>query len=203
MIARRPVLAGLFGLLAGGCTEILPGQGPAPNLYTLSPKNIFGGDLPTVKWQLAVEEPIASGGIDTQRIALANHPLETQYFAEARWTERAPQMVQTLMVESFENTGRIVAVGRQALSIRADYELKTDLREFQAEYFDGAKVPTAHVRLNAKLVRHPRRDIVASQTFETKVPAASNDMLAIVAAFDEALGKVLRRLVEWTLTTVQ
>jgi len=200
MIARRAVL---LGLLAGGCTELLPGQGPLPNLYTLSPKSTFSADLPVVKWQLAVEEPIASGGIDTQKIALANHPLETQYFADARWTERAPQMVQTLMVESFESSRRIVAVGRQALSIRADYELKTDLREFQAEYFGGAKVPTAHVRLNAKLVRYPRREIVAGQTFEEKVPAASNEMLAIVEAFDDALGKVLRRLVEWTLTTAQ
>ena len=203
MTARRPVLVGLLGLLAAGCTEILPGQGPLPSLYTLTPKNSFSDNLPTVKVQLAIEEPIASGGIDTQKIALANHPLETQYYADARWTERAPQMVQTLMVESFENSHRIVAVGRQALSIRADYELKTDLREFQAEYFDGAKVPTAHVRINAKLVRYPKREIVASQTFEAKIPSASNDMLAIAAAFDEALGKVLRRLVEWTLTTVQ
>lgn len=199
MIARRGIL---IGLLAAGCADVIPGRGPLPNLYNLSPKNTFAADLPMVKWQLAVEEPIASGGLDTQQIALAKHPLETEYFAEVRWTERAPLMVQTLMVESFENSGRIVAVGRQALSIRADYELKTDLREFQAEYFDGAKTPVAHVRLNAKLVKHPRREIIASRTFESKELAASNEMRAIVAAFDDALGKVLRRLVEWTLTTV-
>ena len=39
-------------------------------------------------------------------------------------------MVQTLLVESFENTGKIVAVARKATDIRADYVLKTDLREF-------------------------------------------------------------------------
>jgi cholesterol transport system auxiliary component len=196
MIRRRSLL---LALLVGGCADVLPGRGPLPNLYVLSPKTVFAPDLPAVKWQLAIEEPIASGGLDTQQIALANHPLETQYYAQARWTERAPQMVQTLMVESFENSGRILAVGRQALSIRADYQLQSDLREFQAEYFDGAKVPTVHVRLNAKLVKHPRREIVASQTFEVKEPASSNEMLAIISAFDEALGKVLRRLVEWTL----
>jgi cholesterol transport system auxiliary component len=198
MIRRRSLL---LALLAGGCTELLPGRGPLPNLYVLSPKSSFAPDLPTVKWQLAVEEPIASGGLDTQQIALANHPLEIEYFAQARWTERAPQMVQTLMVESFENSKRIVAVGRQALSIRADYTLQTDLREFQAEYFGGAKSPMAHVRLNTKLIKHPRREIVASQGFAEKVPAASNEMRAIIAAFDDALGKVLRRLVEWTLVT--
>ena len=197
-LGRRGVL---LGLLTSGCVvDALPGRGPQPQLYVLSPKNTFANDLPTVKWQLAVEEPVASGGLDTQKIALAKHPLETEYFAEVRWTERAPAMVQTLIVESFENSGRIMAVARQALSIRADYELKADLREFQAEYFNGAKVPTAHVRLNAKLVRHPRREIVAAQGFDVRVPAQSNEMLAIVAAFDEALGKVLRRLVEWTLT---
>jgi cholesterol transport system auxiliary component len=196
MIRRRSLLV---AFLVGGCADVLPGRGPLPHLYVLSPKTTFAPDLPAVRWQLAIEEPIASSGLDTQQIALANHPLETQYFAQARWTERAPQMVQTLMVETFENSGRILAVGRQALTIRADYQLQTDLREFQAEYFNGAKTPVAHVRLNAKLVKHPRREIVASRTFEERIPATSNEMLAIVAAFDDALGRVLKRLVEWTL----
>jgi len=181
----------------------LPGQGPPADVYTLTPKSTFAADLPRVDWQLVVEEPQAAGGIDTQRIALGKSPTHLDYFASARWTERAPLMVQTLMVESFENTGRIVAVGREAVGLRSDFSLRTDLREFQAEYYDTQGLPRIRVRLNAKIVKQPRRAIIASKTFEQVVEAQGTDMSDVVAAFDDALGKVLKHAVEWTLRTAR
>ena len=133
------------------------------------------------------------------RIALRATPTELKYFARASWTERAPRMVQTLLVESFENSRAIVAVGRKAVGLRSDYNLKTDMREFQAEYFDADGIPTVRVRLNAKLVKQPLRAIVASKTFEATKKAEGKSIQQIIQAFDKALGKVLRRTVEWTL----
>ena len=196
--------AALALFLAAGltaCGQFIPGTGPAPNLYNLTPKSTFRPDLPKVDWQLVVEEPLAAGGLDTNRIALRPSATELKYFGGVRWVERAPRMVQTLLVESFENTGKIVAVGRQAIGLRSDFNLKSELREFQAEYIGGRSVPVIRVRLNAKIVRQPRLVIIASRNFERAVPAADNSMPAIVAAFDKALDKVLRQLVEWTLLT--
>ena len=192
----------LGGALAG-CGGLLPDPGPLPTLYTLTPKSTFREDLPTVEWQLVVEEPRAAGALATQSIAIRTDPVELQYFAGARWTERAPTLIQTLLVESFENTGKIVAVGREAIGLRSDYNLRSDLREFQAEYDDPDSPPLIRVRINAKLIRQPRREIVASQTFEFTARAADNGTRAAIVAFDEALGKVLRRVVEWTLTTME
>ena len=146
-----------------------------------------------------VDEPLASGGLNIDRIALRHSPTELKYFARARWTERAPRMVQTLMVESFENSGAIVAVGRKAIGLRSDYNLITELREFQAEYFESDGVPTVRVRLNAKLVKQPRRAIVASRTFESTIKSEGKAMRHVIRAFDQALGKVLRHTVEWTI----
>jgi cholesterol transport system auxiliary component len=109
-------------------------------------------------------------------------------------------MVQTLIVESFENSRRIVAVGRDVVSLRADFVLSTELREFQAEYFDEPS-PRAHVGIIARLVQLPRRAIIGTESFDSSIPAQADTVDAIVAAFDEALGKVLRRLVLWTLKT--
>ena len=124
-------------VLLSGCGGIIP-LGPAPNLYNLTPKNTFPEDLPLVEQQVVVEEPLAAGGLDSNRIALRPSTTELKYFANARWTERAPKMVQTLLVESLENSGSLAAVGRQAIGLRSDYNIKTELREFQAEYFDTA-----------------------------------------------------------------
>jgi cholesterol transport system auxiliary component len=57
------------------------------------------------------------------------------------------------------------------------------------------------VHINAKLVRMPQRTIIASNSVEHIVPAGADDIDQIIQAFDEALGKVLKGIVEWTLIT--
>lgn len=193
------VALGLALLGAAAACGFIPGTGPPPDIYTLTPKSTFDPNLPGVAWQLVVEEPQAAAGINTTRIALSKSPTRIAYFASARWSARAPQMVQTLLVESFENTQKIVAVGREAIGLRSDFNLRTDLREFQAEYYDAGAAPRVRVRLNAKIVRQPRRDIIASRTFEEIITADGAGMNDIVVAFDDALGKVLKHVVEWTL----
>lgn len=199
---RRFLRLSLVGLGAAALPSCgLPALRTPPQLYTLTPKSTFGGELPLVEWQLLVEPPAAAAGLDSLRIALQSTPLKLDYFADVAWTDRAPQMVQTLIVESFENSDRIVSVGRESIGLRANYILKTELREFQAEYVENglSAPPVVRVRMNAKLVEIPRRTIIAGDNFESATLAAGNTLDDIVLAFDDALGKVLRRLVEWTL----
>jgi cholesterol transport system auxiliary component len=206
MTTPRLCLAGalgffiVFGLSA--CSGIIPGTGEPLRLYTLTPKSTYTGILPKVDWQLVIETPVAPSGLNTNRIALARSPITLDYYAGATWTDSAPQLVQTLLIESFENTGRIVAVGRESVGLKPDYVLKLELREFQAEYEDPKAPPTVHVRIIAKLVRMPAREIVASHTAEQKQAATANTLDAVVDAFDTALGPVLKQIVQWTMTAV-
>ncbi|HLB81142.1 MAG TPA: ABC-type transport auxiliary lipoprotein family protein [Dongiaceae bacterium] len=200
--ATARLAAALVGVLlgVGGCT-VLPEVGKPLDLYTLTPKTTFEGPLPKVDWQLVVEMPLAAAGLDTSRIAIARTPFRLDYYAGAVWTENAPAMVQTLMIESFESTHRIVAVGREAIGLRPDYILKTDLREFQAVYYDSdGPGPTVLVRMNAKLVQMPERRIIAARTVEREVEAESSRLADIITAFDTALGRVLKEIVVFTLT---
>ena len=187
----------LAGVL-GACAK-LPGQGPPPRLFELSPKSTYPEGLPTVDWQLIIEPPTSPAGLDTTRISLKRSAREQEYYARARWTDISTTLVQTLIVESFENSGKIIAVGRESLGLRADFVLKTELREFQALYLGAT--PEAHVKIGAKLVKMPERAIVGSESFEARIPATQDNIEAVVDAFDEALGKVLRRLIPWTLVT--
>ncbi len=215
-MARRKVrgasaVAALMLALVAGCGVQLPGTGERAQLYVLTPKSTYPADLPKVDWQLLVEKTVSPAGLDTPRIAVAYSPIELDYFARSNWTDRAPEMVLRLLVESFENSGKIIAVGRDSVGLRSNLVLKTELREFQAEYERGTassqsgasgsgKAPKVRARIAAKLVKMPQRVIVASATFEHVVPAERNNMEAIVGAFDEALGKVLKHIVVWTLT---
>lgn len=202
-IGRRRATLGLAATLAvGGCQGLLPGPQKPLRIYTLTPKTTYPEALPKVGWQLVVELPVAPAGINTNRIALTRTLTTIDYYADASWTDSAPEMVQNLLVESFETTGRILAVGRESVGLRADYVLKTELREFQAEYKSPDATPRAHVRLIGKLVRMPQREIVATTTAEEFAPASANTLNDVVDAFDEALGVVLKRMVVWALTAV-
>lgn len=198
MRAKRSATAILLALSLSSCALPDIGSGPPPDLYVLSPKSTFPEGLPVVDWQLVVEEPSTAKGIDTDRIAIAPHPLEVKYLAGSRWADRAPRMIQQLMIQSFENSQKIVSVGRQSIGLRSDFVLKTELREFQAETTaDGGM--QVRVRLNLKLVRQAVGMIVASESFEAIKPAASENVPDIVQAFDDAVGAVFKRAVAWTL----
>lgn len=200
---RRLIAAALaLPLATAGCSNILPGQGPPVSLYRLSPKSSFTGGLPKVDWQLVLETPTSDASLSTTRVALQRDPMQIEYYARAGWVDRAPDMLQTLMLESFENSGRIVAVGRENIGLRSDFILKTDLREFQAIYFEGTP-PKVLVAFNLKLVKMPQRTIIGTVKLEQDALAASDTVDAVISAYDRALGKVLKKTVEWVLVTGQ
>lgn len=206
--ARRTLLAGLgagAALALTGCADVnfLPGQRQDPNFYRLTPKSTFDTGLPTVSWQLVVETPTANAGLSQLRIALMRNPVQIEYYARANWTDRVPQMLQTLMLESFDNSGHIVSVGRELIGLRADFLLRIEIREFQAEYFHEDPRPHAHIGFSARLIAMPRREIVGNQGFNALVPAEADRIDDIITSFDVALGDVLKDLVGWTLKTGQ
>jgi cholesterol transport system auxiliary component len=198
MILRLAVFAAAAALLAG--CQLIDAATEPTDLYTVTPKSSFDADMPAVFWQLAVEVPAAAANLNTGRIAIAMTPTSTDYYAKSAWTDRAPLMVQTRIVDSFENTRKIVAVARESIALRANYVLQPDLRNFEALYYYG-EPPIVRVRIIAKLVRMPDRQIIAVASFESCVRARADKIPKVVEAFDQALGGVIKRLVSWTLRT--
>jgi cholesterol transport system auxiliary component len=194
---RVAAIAGCLTL--GACAAALQFATPdPPRLYELTPKSTFADGLPTVSSRLSVEVPTATAGLNSARIALRPTPTTLEYYAGASWIDVVPVMVQNLLLESLDNTGKIDVLGREVVGVRADLALLIHVREFQAEY-EGAGPPEVRVRLQARLIRLPRRTSLAATSEEFVVRAKNTSLPAIVTAFDEAFGKALKRLTEWTL----
>jgi cholesterol transport system auxiliary component len=182
----------------GGCAAIEIATREPPQLYSLTPKSSFAPDLPEVDTRLTVEVPTATGGLNTPRIAVKPNPTMLEYYAGGAWVDVLPVMVQTLLLESLDNSGSIDVLGREVVGVRANYALLTHIREFQAEY-EGDGPPQVRVRLQARLVQLPRRTSVSATSIEATIRADNTSLPAIVRAFDDAFGKVTKRLVEWTI----
>jgi cholesterol transport system auxiliary component len=199
-LGRLIVLAPVTALFA--CTSIIPGTGQPPQLYVLTRKTTFPTNLPMVAQQLLVDVPFAPAQIDTTRVALSRSPTTIDYFANAAWGDRAPLMVQALLIESFETTRKIVGVSRDEAGLRADYILMPELRRFEAVYAPSGVLdapPTVFTQLLVRLVRMPDRTIVGETIAERRETAARNSMEIIVEAYNDALGGVMKDIVTWTL----
>jgi cholesterol transport system auxiliary component len=195
-------LALVLLLAATGCSSLIPGADrQPPRLYEPSPKTTFATDLPTIRHQIIVETPQAAAGLNTAKIAIKEKRHTLDYYARVEWTDVAPRLVQTMVLKSFENTRKVLAVGREGSGLRADYIVKIDLRNFQAELYDG-DVPEANVEFIAKLVRMPDREIVADFAYQRKWKAKSKDLDDVIDAFNESLGGVMKRIVEWAIREI-
>lgn len=192
--------------LTSGCSGLaqLSSATTPTELFTLTPKSTFSPSLPQLNEQIVVLEPTATAAVDTDRIAVQPTPLQVQYLPGAGWVDRAPVIVQTLLIESFENTGRVPAVGNSAIGLRADYIVVPNIREFQGKVMadqDGAPL-VVDVRLNIKLLDADFDRIIGSNSFEAKVTSASDAPRDVAQAFDEALGRTMRNAVEWSIRQI-
>src|ERR1700736_6872171 len=122
-----------MALLPVGCASLL-GLAPSPHLYRVTPKSTCPASRPHLPTQILVDVPLAPAGIDSPRIALSRSAVSIDYFADSEWTERVPLLVQTALLESFENSGAIAAIDRESIGLRAEFILKTAIRNFEGLY---------------------------------------------------------------------
>ena len=195
--SRFIALAALISLLAG-CG--LLSDAPQRQLYRTTPAFAFPAGLPHVGAQLLVAAPTAPAGLDTRRIALSRTPVSLDYYAAAEWTDRAPFLVQDALVEGFEKSAAMPAVGPDRGGLRADYVLDGAIEDFAASYDSPDGAPLVRVSLTARLVRMPERKIVAHTAVKREERAAANALPDIVPAFDAALGGASQEIVTWTVT---
>lgn len=197
---RRPSLLALsitIGVVLTGCGGIFSDT-PRRPLYQLKPAVVFSSPVRHVSAQLLLALPNAPAGLDTNRVALSRAPMSLDYFADAEWTDSAPLVVQAALLDGFEKSGAVPAVGRDTAGLRADYILETDLRDFTAAYDSPNGPPRVTVAFSLKLIKIPDRKILAQRSIIRQQPAAGNKIPDIVEAFNAALGSAVEEAVRWT-----
>ena len=197
-INRRGLFVGASALLVAGCSDIV-GPLPAPKLYVLKPKLSDALPGPKVNWALSIANPTATSGLSSDRIALLRPPASLDYYADAAWADPLPSLLQSVLVEAFEASGRMPAASRDSDGAQSDYILNLDVRDFEARYDQGEGAPLGVVRLGVRLVESRSRKVAGYSTFAKEVRASANAINAAVEALNAALSGVLVDLVPWVL----
>lgn len=194
-LARR---ASAFVLLLslGACALANVADGPAPRLFTLTAAHPAPASGAATGAQIIVGELSAPAVIDTARIVQQASANELKYYADARWADRAPRLIQNLMVESLENSGRFASVTARDADLRGNYELVGDIRQFAVDVSD-ASAPAVRIELYVRLVRDDERTILAAKSFSATVPVVGSGIVPIVAAYDAGLRQTLGDIAVW------
>ena len=196
MIRMRICLPLALALVLGACSSLTGKREP---FTVYSPRYTPPADAAKaspVQWQLTIDTPLASDALDTSRMLVMPSPGALETYKGGRWADTMPLMLRALLIQAFQDSGRIEGIGATASGLHADFSLAVDLHDFETQYRDGA--PHAVIRLNAKLTDLSVNRVRAARMFEADVPAAGGQAADAAAAFQGALDQMLAQMVAWT-----
>lgn len=199
----RVLMLCLLSLCLAACISLGNDKGTGVTVY--SPQIIVSTkpEWPMAAWSLAINRPIASEILDSPRIAVRSQPGTLQVYQGAVWSDPAPVLMQSALVQAFEDSGKIAAVGRQNEGVRGNLSLLLDMRQFEAVYGDRAQPPSVVIAIQAKLFGNPGGRVLAAKTFRVAIPAKTEKIPEVMNAFDVAMTQVITDIVGWTLITGQ
>jgi cholesterol transport system auxiliary component len=188
--SRRSVLAMTVASAAlplAGC-----GGGPAPTTFDLSApreglRRSGGG-----RNAIVVSEPTTVSTLDSERIVVRAANAELTYLPRAQWSDRLPRLVQTRLIQTFENSGR-AAVGRPGDRLAGTYQLLLDIRSFEIR----ETTRDAFVELAVKLVNASNGAVSNARLFTASAAVGAIDGPGASQALDRALGRVLADITAW------
>src|SRR5258707_9422649 len=109
----------VMALSLAACAKMFTSD-PRP-LYRLTAPTDFASGLPPTSAQIVIALPYAPEGLEPRRIAVVRATNGIDYLADGDWADRTPAMIRALLVEAFENSKSVGAVGPDSLDLRADF----------------------------------------------------------------------------------
>jgi len=167
----------------GGATYVLRSTLPQQSGYSSS--------APT----LLVSPMRAHPGFDTPRMAYRREPNQIAYYANNRWVEAPARMLTPLVTQALEASSAFGAVVQAPGAVHATLRLDTELVNLSQDF--SLQPSTMHLVLRAQLVDTNTQSILASQLFEARAKASTEDARGGVEAANQLLPDVLSQLSRW------
>ena len=180
----------------GAALAVASCGGAPPETFDLSAASVPGAHR--LRAQIAIREPVASLDLDGQRILVRTGPETVAYLSGAQWSDRLPTLIQTRLVQTFENAHLLQSGARAGGGVAADYSLELDIRAFELD----AKAVQADVDIAAKIVSNTGGRVVAARIFKMQVPAGGTSGAQASAALNTALSAVMTQIVAFVSAAI-
>ncbi|MGY5807496.1 ABC-type transport auxiliary lipoprotein family protein [Rhizobium sp. LEGMi198b] len=191
---RAAFILPLLAALLSGC-----GSAAVNDTYDLSASVKASG--PSVKSrQILIPQPTALQALDSNQIVIRVSPSEIQYLSKSQWSDKLTRIVQSKLVEAFENTGKLGGVGVPGQGLAIDYQIVTDIRSFEIDTAAGQK--SASVEISVKILNDRSGTVKTQSVFRKVVPVSGGSNTDFVRGLDTAFAGVTAEIVDWTLRSI-
>lgn len=187
-VLRGLAVLSLTAAVAGCASSSVPQA-----LFDLTAPTEFPAASRQVRGQVLVAEPRALASLNTNLIAVKPTPTTLSYFDRVAWADRLPRLLQARMVETLQNSGRFRAVGVPGDGILVNYQVQTDIRDFELD----TQNRTVYIALMVRVLDDTTGRVVAQQLFEGRSPATAAAPGKAIEAFDTALDQVMIDIALW------
>ena len=164
------------------------------SLYTLQSGSFEQTNLFTDS--MAIDAPLCEASLNTNRIALTLSPYQREYFADASWPDRLPDVFQEVLLEGLSQRWGGAYVNRLKTGLQTKYVLHTEIQDFSVHNMNTAQAE-ATLKVRFKLIDLRERKVIDSRVFKEKVPLCTVSMEGIVTAFNEGIHILLENTVSW------
>ncbi|MDF1655506.1 MAG: ABC-type transport auxiliary lipoprotein family protein [Coxiellaceae bacterium] len=190
------VLAVLMSLSLVSCLK--PLNVPNEANYTikaLKPK--VNTRRPRTNLTLLVSDPVASPGYRSDNMRYMITPYRLEKFSKNKWIGTPANMMLPVFVQGISSAGYFKAVVTSPFSGLTDYNLQTDILEFEQNFM----LPQSRfiMTVQADLVNSKTNKIQASRRFSAVVTAQQNDPFGGVMAANQAAAKINRQLTQFVM----
>ena len=198
IIVRRISLFFILILpLMTSCSALLSKQSLQATYYTLEraeaklqtkPALNPNNKLPT----LIITMPKASPGFDTRRMMYTRAPHQLEYFARNEWIDTPAQMLRPLMISAIEITGAFNAVLTKQSVVASDLRLESEVIKLVQDF--STKPSQVQFTLKASFIDSATQQVIATQEFNERVNANSDNPIGGVLAANVAINLALDKL---------
>lgn len=194
--ATAAVAASLLVVIAGCANALLGPEVEPPETYRLGAPAVTAAAA-RLPLALTVSRPRAAESLDTDRIAVVQPGLRFDHYYGIRWSEPAPQMLQSLMVSALQASGRFETVLSAPSRVPTDLLLDVELQRFEAHYATPGGAPVARVQMQLTLVDARRGLRLSSVAASGESPAVADRRGEVMAAFERATSDALGAAAAW------
>lgn len=194
MRLRGPTAA-LLAFAVAGC---IGGGDKIEAIYTLAavPAPPVSG---ATSAQILVPEPRALEALSTAKIPVKPTPITLAYYPAVALEDQIPKVLQRMILDTFQNTGRVQAVGLPGESLLINYQVVTEIRAFQAETFGANQ---ARIEVYAKLLDDSNGRVIANRAFAVTVPIGGDAPEEAAEGLNLAAQTLATDVVGWTLDII-
>lgn len=141
---------------------------------------------------LVIAELRSRPGYETPRMAYVKRDYALDYYAASQWADTPAHMVQPLLVNAFESTGRYSAVLRAPAPVAGELRLEAEVVRFEQVFTEHPS--RMHISLRVQFIDAHKGKVLGTRQFDAELTAPSEDAYGGVRAANQALAPILKEV---------